>query len=318
MRRDVDAAMDQERPEKVRVRTLWLEKLRSYKSRYPNDSVPLYLTLSGAYGHDIQLLIRDGLIRLTEVGSIVTEDQGVAVAIESNSSAVLELQRRIPGLKILEQPFGSLIRSARLTIFPQGEHIKFCQARVVNLDLNEPVRFEDVDGELQFPPLQWIRKLCILHAETRLEWCLLLTLHGEALWESTETKAVAEFLSENFSREASFAAASRSMLGDELHGRIISGTIPAAKRLELLEQQKLLMVYVPKRIAYIAHEYGWRTETIHNLRYGGTEKRAPIVTWVIDFRWDARVSSQPEAIYRDSLKRVLAGAGYIAEDGTLS
>ena len=318
MRRNVDAAMDQERPEKRRVRTLWLEKLRSYKAKYPNDTVPLYLTLSGAKGHDIQLLIQEGLIRLTEVGAIVTQDQGIAVAIESNSNAVLELQRRIPGLKILDQPFDSFMRSTRLTVFPQGEHIRLCRARVINLDLNEPVLFEDVDGELQFPPLQWIRKLCILHAEIRLEWCLLLTLHGEVLWEAAETKAVAEFLSENFSREPSFAAASMTMLGSELHGRIVSGTIPAAKRLESVEQQKLLMAYVPKRIAHIAHEYGWRTETIHNLRYGGAEHRAPMVTWVIDFRWDARVSSKPEAIYRDSLKLVLAGVGYIAEDGTLS
>lgn|SRR6185312_5496008 len=318
MTRNVDAAMDEERPEKARVRTLWLEKLLAYKERYPDDAVPLYLTLSGAYGQDIKLLIKHGLIRVTEVGAITAQDQGVAVAIESNANAVLELQRRIPGLKILQQPFESLIRSTRLTVFPQGDQIRLCQARVVNLDLNEAVKFEDVDGELQFPPLQWIKKLCILHGEVRLEWCLLLTLHGEALWESAETKAVAEFLNENFMLEPNFASASEKVLGNKLHSRIVDGTIPAAKRLDTAEQQKLLMLYVPKRIARIAHEYGWRTETVHNLRYGGASRRAPMVTWVIDFRWDARVSRQPDAIYRDSLKRILVGAGYIAEDGTLS
>ncbi|MFL6234512.1 MAG: hypothetical protein ACJ76N_15380, partial [Thermoanaerobaculia bacterium] len=239
------------------MRTLWLEKLRSYKAKYPNDRVPLYLTLSGAYGHDIQLLIRHGLIRTTEVGGIVAEDQGLAIAIESNTNAVLELQRRLPGLKILLQPFDSIIRSTRLTVFPQGEHIRLCQARVVNLDLNQSVVFDNIDGELQFPPLQWIRKLCILHEETRLEWCLLLTLHGEAPWDSKETKAVAAFLNENFSREPQFASASAQVLGLELHNRIVSGTVPAAKRLKIEEQQKFLMVYVPKRIAHIAHYHGW-------------------------------------------------------------
>jgi hypothetical protein len=318
MSRDVDVAMDEERPEKTRVRSLWLEKLRSYRAEYPNDDVPLYLTLSGAEGRDVQLLIREGLIRLTEVGAIATSDQGVAVAIESNANAVWELQRRIPGLKILLQPFDNLIRSSRLTVFPQGEDVRYCQARVVNLDLNQPVKFEDVDGELIFPPLQWVRKLCILHAERRLEWCLLLTLHGEALWESAETKAVAAFLEENFSREPTFADAAMHVVGKDLYRRIVEGTLPAAKRLDLAEQQKILMLYVPKRIAQIAHEYGWRAETVHNLRYGGTTDRAPMVTWVIDFRWDGRVSSQPNAIYLDSLKLVLAGAGHIAEDGTLS
>lgn len=318
MTRAVDSAMDEERPEKIRVRSLWLEKLRSYRSTYPDDDVPLYLTLSGAHARDVQLLIREGLIRVTEVGAIATADQGVAVAIESNANAVWELQRRIPGLKIVEQPFENLIRSGRLTVFPQGDHVRLCQARVVNLDLNEPVRFDEVDGELVFPPLQWVRKLCILHAEKRLEWCLLLTLHGEALWESDETKSVALFLAENFSREATFAAAARHVLGDAIYERIVDGTLPAAKRLSVTEQQKLLMLYVPKRIAQIAHEYGWRSETIHNLRYGGAAERAPMVTWVIDLRWDGRVSSQPDAIYLDSLKLILAGAGHIAEDGTLS
>lgn len=318
MTRAVDSAMEEERPEKVRVRSLWLEKLRSYRAAYPHDDVPLYLTLSGAHARDVQLLIRDGLIKVTEVGAIETSDQGVAVAIESNANAVWELQRRIPGLKILEQPFENLIRSGRLTVFPQGEHVRLCQARVINLDLNEPVKFDDVDGELIFPPLQWVRKLCVLHVERRLEWCLLLTLHGEALWESAETKSIASFLGENFSREAAFAAASRHVLGEELYSRIVDGTIPAAKRLDVPEQQKLLMLYVPKRIAQIAHEYGWRAETVHNLRYGGTANRAPMVTWVIDFRWDGRVSSQPDAIYLDSVKLILAGAGHIAEDGTLS
>jgi hypothetical protein len=318
MSRGVDAAMDEERPEKQRVRSLWLQKLLSYRAAYPNDDVPLYLTLSGAHGRDVQLLIREGLIRLTEVGAILSSDQGVAVAIESNANAVWELQRRIPGLKILEQPFDSLIRSGRLTVFPQGEHVRFCQARVVNLDLNQPVTFEDVDGELVFPPLQWVRKLCILHAERRLEWCLLLTLHGEALWESPETKAVAAFLTENFMRERSFAEAAGRILGEDLFRRISDGSLPAAKRLAPAEQQKVLMLYVPKRIAHIAHEYGWRAETIHNLRYGGVAKRAPMVTWVIDFLWDNRVSSRPDAIYLDSLKSILAGAGHIGEDGTLS
>jgi hypothetical protein len=318
MTRSVDDAMRAERPEKARVRTLWMEKLVAYRSTYPNDKVPLYLTLSGAEGRDIDALIGAGIIRRTDVGGIASEDKYVAVAIESNLDAVLQLQRKFPGLKILPNGFDNLVRSGRLTKWPEGDDVKFCQARVVNLDLNIAVRFEDVNGELVFAPLQWIRKLCVLHAEQRIEWCLLLTLHGEAIWESQETHAIAEFLNENFSREPAFGNEAATFLGDDLFERIAKQTIAAAKRLSATEQQKLLMVYVPKKVAQIAHEHGWRTNTTSNLRYGGSSQRAPMVTWIIDFRWDARVSSQPDAIYRDSLKNVFSGVGKIAADGTLS
>jgi hypothetical protein len=318
MTRPVDTAMAAERPEKARVRHLWVRTLLKYRSAYPNDAVPLYLTLSGAEGRDIEALIAAGVVRKTQVGGIATEDQHIVVAIESNSDAVLQLQRKFPGLKILEQRFDNLLRSARLTAWPQGDDIKFCQARVVNLDLNTAVRFEDVDGELIFPPLQWIRKLCILHVEQRLDWCLLLTLHGEAAWESAETHSIADYLNENFEREPAFAVNASGFLGEELFGRIVTRTIPAAKRLSVDDQQKLLMVYVPKKLAHTAHEHGWRTDTVYNLRYGGSHRRAPMVTWIVEFRWDTRISSQPERIYRDSLKQVLAGVGKIAADGTLS
>jgi hypothetical protein len=141
--------MDEERPEKAIVRSFWLKTVLAYRATYPNDAVPLYLTLSGAEGRDIEALADAGVIRRTEVGGIVAEDQQLVVAIESNAAAVLQLDRKFPGMKILEQPFENLVRSTTLLSWPQGEHIRLCQARVINLDLNAPLRFENVDGELQ-------------------------------------------------------------------------------------------------------------------------------------------------------------------------
>lgn len=316
--RAVDRAMNDERPEKAIVRSLWLEKVQSYRANYPNDTVPLYLTLSGAEGRDIELLITTGVIRRTEVGGIVEEDQQLVVAIESNTTAVLRLQSKYPGLKILERSFQNLVHNTTLIAWPQGADIRLCQARVVNLDLNTALQFEQVDGELQFAPLQWIRKLCILHAEQRVEWSLLLTLHGEATWDSSETSLVTSFLTENFEREPAFAENAKKMLGDEKFSHIICGTTGAARNLPIPEQQKLLMLYVPKQIARVAHEFGWRVETLRNLRYGGSGSHAPMVTWIIDFRWDRRLSTRPDAIYRESLRLLLNGVGFIAEDGTIS
>jgi hypothetical protein len=160
--------------------------------------------------------------------------------------------------------------------------------------------------------------LSVLHAEERLEWSLLFTLHGEANWDSSETAAVAAFLKENFDREPAFASDARDLVGNEIFQAIVEGTVGSASTLAVFDQQELLMLYVPKKIAQIAHERGWRVETARNLRYGGSRQRAPMVTWIIDFKWDRRISSHPDAIYRDSLRLVLAKVGYIAEDGTIS
>jgi hypothetical protein len=318
MIRHVDAAMTAERPEKIYIRALWLETIRELRDAFPHDDVPLYLTLSGAEARDIQLLIDNGLIRLTETVAVRTEDEGIAVAIESNSDAAWRLQRKLPGLKILIQPFENLVRSGGMTVWPQGEHVRFCRARVINLDLNEPVKFVGSTPDLLFPPLQWVRKLTVLHADASLDWCLLLTLHGEAVWESAETKSVAEFLSENFGREPLFAEAAGELIGEELFEKISRQTIPAARRLRLEDQQKLLMLYVPKRLIQIALEHGFRAEVTHNLRYGGADHRAPMVSWIVKFHRDRRSATRPDALYRDGLKTILTGAGHIAEDGSLS
>ena len=97
--RPVDQAMNQERAEKLAIRALWLEEVKSIAEQYPDSEVPWYLTLSGAEGRDIKLLIDEGLISLTEVGSIVEKDQHKVVAVENNNESVLQLQKKVRRIK---------------------------------------------------------------------------------------------------------------------------------------------------------------------------------------------------------------------------
>src|SRR5262245_37762567 len=91
--RPVDQAMVEGRPAKQAMRNLWLDIAKECNQTTP-DTIPLYLTLSGAEGHDIQRLIDEGILELTETRSVATGHQSKVVAIEHNPLAVLHLQKK--------------------------------------------------------------------------------------------------------------------------------------------------------------------------------------------------------------------------------
>lgn len=309
--------MSDDRPEKRVIRRLWLETLVEFDEAYTDDSVPLYLTLSGAEGKDIALLAEHNLLRLTETGAVASEHRHRVVAIEHDSQAVIELQRRFPGLKILEYEVKNLVRSETLIRFPDGEHEKFCCARVVNLDLNQALSPTDDMEELTFPVLQWIAKLGQLHFTKKLDWCLCFTLHGDINWPIEISSAVQDFLAENFEMEPEFGEACRALLGNDLYDAIVATRAVDLAHLSTDQQQQILMIFVPKKIASLLCPQGWRVETQHNLRYGGGS-RAPMVTWIMNCVRDSRATRRPNLLYRESLRAALTGVGKIAEDGSIS
>jgi hypothetical protein len=279
---------------------------------------PLYLTLSGAGGRDIELMIQRRIIRQSEVGGIALEDMDKVVAVESHPDSVLALQKQFPGLKILQVPFHNLIRSTNPLRWPQGEDEKCCRAHVINLDLNEPLQSAETGGHITFPILQWIQKLAQIHAASpHTDWYLCLTLHGEIPWSREVGQDVQSFLAENCRLEPMFAKECQKLLGNDLFRRILESHDVALDQLEQASQQKVLMAFVPKKISQLVLVQGWRVITSRNIRYGGG-RRAPIVSWIFNFNWDTRVSSTPNIVYLECLKSVLAKRGYIAENGHLS
>jgi hypothetical protein len=310
--------MEEDRPEKRAVRELWTDLVTEVDSLGGPVPPPVYLTLSGASGKDIEILVARGLVHRTETGAIDAQDQHKFVAVESNSNAVLALQKKFPGLKILEVPFANLVRSASPTAWPDKQDKEFCRARVINLDLNDILGSADQEGQIVFPLLSLVRKLGQLHGlPPRLDWHLCLTLHGEIHWSEEVGLAMQEFLTENFDREPEFAAAAHELLGDTLFAQVTSRSLKDLRALKVSDQQKVLMVLVPKKIQQLVLDQGWRLVTPRNLRYGGTGGRAPMVTWILRFVWDSRTSGTPSAVYCDGLRGVLANVGQIAADGTV-
>ncbi len=180
--RPVDLAMDEDRPEKRLIRTLWVAEVRKVAAEYPNSDEPWYLTLGGTGGYDIQSIIEAGLISMTEVNSIAEDHQNKIVAVERRSRAIAALQAKFVGLRIKQVDFGTLVHGEGQFAWPQGEDMRLCRARIVNLDLNSPLQAHSED-EFVFPVLEWIRKLCQIHARPpHADWTLCLTLHAEVLW----------------------------------------------------------------------------------------------------------------------------------------
>lgn len=305
--------MADERPQKKAVRRLWLEAVRRFLDEAgKEESAPLLLTLPGGAALDIVMLLEHGIVRRTEVGGIAKTDQWKVVAIESSPDAVRRLQETFPGLKILQQPIENLLRGDGLTTWPTGEHKAYCRAHVVNLDLNSPLSHRSG----AFPIIDLIRKLAILHAYPPMNWVLLLTLHGEIVAENIIKDEMFDFLGENMRRDAVFAGSLASHLGE----RVISllQRRPAAHRLSVSDQQRLMMVFVPKKISSMVHQDGWSISTDWNLMYGeGELQQAPIVSWILSFRMDPRGRSTPDALYRESLRSILRRAQRVEPNGSI-
>ncbi|MBN1188220.1 MAG: hypothetical protein JXA46_00555 [Dehalococcoidales bacterium] len=298
------------------VRGLWVEEVKSIAKKNPDSEVPWYLTLSGAEGRDIQLIIDQGLIQLTEVNSISDVHQGKIVAVERNNQAILQLQKRFIGLRIKEVNFSELIRNDSNFTWPQGEDIKCCCAHIINLDLNTSLMARQENERIIFPVVEWIKKLCTIRTPKFKKWVLCLTLHAQIDWSDEISEYMSSFLSENIGREPVFANYCKRLFGEELYSYLSQGVQTDFKQFNRTDQQKLIMVIVPKMISRLVHNDGWQVHTQNNLCYG-SEGHAPMATWIFEFTWNEKFSATPDAIYRSALRDIFSAIGTITQQGEI-
>jgi hypothetical protein len=201
--------------------------------------------------------------------------------------------------------------------FPQGGHEDACRARVVNLDLNSILEATVEGGEIEFPVLNWVRKFSELHAKSpRRPWTLLLTLHGEVKWTGEVSAYVQEVLKDNFAANQAFSGGSKKTLGAALFSLIDSPTPCDFAQLKVKDQQKVLMLFVPKRIAQLVNNQHWNISTRNCLMYGGGQV-APMVTWVLEFDWDQKLARQPNQLYKVNVSGVPTNTGSIDTKGRI-
>lgn len=316
----VDIAMAEDRPEKGCMRELWMETVVEVDAHYAGDGPPLYLTLPGARGFEIDLLIARGVLETTETGAIAPEHQQKVIAIESRREAIAALAARYPGLKLLRESVQNVLKTSTPLQWPAGEALDACRARVINLDLNTSFDCVVSDGHLDFPLVRLVDKLAIIQAAQTPRpsvWHLMLTLDSRIQWTRAESRLIKEYLRANFDSEPAFAASARDALGDDLYEEILRDRGMMAAGLESAAQQALLMTLVPKALARVCANAGWRLETLRNLRYGDGAQRAAMVSWLFRANWDQQLSRNPEQGYRASLRTVHAHVGHIEANGRL-
>lgn len=314
----VNQAMDARRPDKQVIRHLWRDLVTEAEKKADGDDTPLYLTLPGALGLDIELLVEAGVIKLTENGSIAASDQWKIVAVERNGSSVLALKKRYTGLRVLNEDIANVLRSTGPFSWPDRKDFPICRARVVNLDLNAALRVEldTAVGHFIFPTLLLIKKFAQLHCTPPMQdWVMCVTVAAQIDWPVEASRQVQLFLAENFRAELGFAEASRGLLGDALYERILDAALLDFAALSVEQQQAVLMVFVPKKVVADTHAMGWKITTTANLRYGGQPGVASMATWVMRFERDTRAGSLPLTLYREGLTEALKRAGSVSAEG---
>ena len=311
-KRAVDRAMGANRKEKAWIRSLWARAAVDYGTRFADDL--LYLSLCGGDARDLELLVQRRVIELTETGAIAPTSAHRVAAVECDLTAVGALLRKFLGLKVYDRPFQSLVRGESQIRYPDGNDAEFCRARIINLDLNAPLQSVEGD-EITFPILVWIEKLGDMHRHRpRKDWCLCLTLHGEIHWKSDTCSMVQDFLAENFRSSEMFANTSEALLGEVLYEWICADVRLNFSTLSRDDQQKILMIFVPKKILQMTQSQGWKISTATNCRYG-RRGHAPMVSWIIHFQHDRRATTTPRALYVEDLDEILAGAGRVNSRG---
>lgn len=317
-KRPVDQAMLKDRPAKLTIRKLWIDKAREFNESFPNKNELLYLSLCGEEGREFKLLAKHGIIELTETGALAPEYLSRVAAIESHPQAVAKLAKCIHGLKIYEASLHDLLRGNKMTRFPKGDEEQAFKARVINLDLNGLLVSKE--DEAEFPFIIWIKKISLIQAteNPKREWALFLTFNGEIVWSKEVCSSIQSFLSENFNAVKEFSEKSELVLGHKLHERILSEKPMDFSGIPPEHQQKILNIFVPKKLSNALSDEGWKIETSHNLRYGGEKDgNAPMVTWIFDFKKDERSTSKPGELYHENLISITENIGKINVKGEI-
>ena len=264
-----------------------------------------------------RLLIKQGLLELTESGAVAADQQFRVVCIERDGMAVAELNRQFPGMKIVEGTVEDLLAWQSQFTWPSTRDRRLFRARVVNLDLDNALVARRAGELMVFPVIEVIRKLLELHATPRrLQWTLCLTLHGEIPWPGEVAESAQAFMRENLNRDVEFRAHAASALTQEFVERLLAASTIDFRDLHREEQQRFLMVFVPKKIAQVVQNLGWRLVTKHNFRYG-TPPNAPMAAWILEFIPAASLISTPDTGYREALRDIFSNFTQIASDGSL-
>jgi hypothetical protein len=309
-RRPIDSAMSRQGGVKARIRTLWANEVAAATGgSYLADDLtrePWYLTLPGAYGHDIEALMDAGLVGRTENNGIPTEDEWKVVAVEKHLPAVGDLLNRIPGLNVRDVPINSLLKGEGLGAWPKNEEKRYCRARVVNLDFDVSLHAKVTSSSSTFPVIDWITKFGHIHREhPPVDWTLCLTLNADLDAANAASRFIAETIHDNAATHSDFAETCNTLLGDEVVSNMATAASFSTATLTRVQCQYILMLLIPKLIAKEMTNQGWTVTVSLNGHYGIADGGAAMVTWIMRFKWQSGGSAQSQSAYRTAVESIV-------------
>lgn len=319
-KRSIDSAMNSKRPQKQSVRKLWLDEIKDLDKKYADSEYPLYLTLPGEEGYDIQMLIDQGLINLTENKKSISEKHlKKVIAVESNNGAILNLQKKFPGLRIEHQNIQNILKGSGLESWPNDEEKEIFCSHIVNLDFDGSIKYDYKNGAIIFKELEWIYKICLIRTNEGLKnWKLFLTFNANlSNWDVEVFDYIKNFIFDNIKHEKHFSDQCKELFGEKLFPVFNNEDNIEDYEFTHKESQKILMIFVPKFLSNKLHVNGWTLKTKINLYYGELPETAPMVTWIINFNYDESKLSTPKLIYKESILSIFDKVGYIDKSGEI-
>jgi hypothetical protein len=324
--RGIDNAMGQDREDKVAMRGFWMEEVSEAALDWePGSGRPIFLTLPGSEGKDIQAMVESGILSENEVEGIDQADWDKVVAVESDTQAVIKLQDLWPGLRIIQGRIEQLVAGSmdRHMAAARGKNVQptdtekdvdwALRAMVVNLDYNGGLRPRKIDGAFASAVIDAIVGIVELR-EGADPFTLLLTLNGDPKsWPKNATEVCRKVLLANGKECPEFRKLAQEHLGTRAGD--LDSKVDFTKYTGV-QAQEFLMLAVPKLIADAVRGSGWRAEVKRNIRYGGSNGRARMVALIVRFS-QAPDPEDADHLHRDNLVTVMNGKAVIASDGTV-
>jgi hypothetical protein len=309
----IDRAMSSDRPAKDSIRTWWVEEAKSRLPVARRLKVPVYFTLPGAAGRDIQALINEGLIRVNESGGILDEDAGLIVALENNMLAYGELKKRFPGLAVRHTSVEALLGN-QPDQYPTGLDKKLCRATIINLDFNSALQVA-TDGSVKAIVLA--EKFARIHEGSKdrpvVPWALCLTLNASFTGADVNVESQHSFLLDQVADSDELRVALQ-----EIAPWLLEHDYDLATEADTEKLQRALACLVPTLIARTVSQHGWRVAAKYLARYGhDAQDTASMVTFVLDMTWDEAARAQPNAAAKQTHGTLAQAMRAVGKDGTV-
>ncbi len=310
--RPIDQAMSNTRPAKDTIRRLWVEQANERSAEAKKLDIPLYFTLPGAAGLDVQALIDEELVRLNESGGIHDDDTNLIVALESDMRAYGQLKSRFPGLAVQNLRVEELL-GKHPDWYPTAKIKKLCRAAVVNLDFNGPLKVAD-DGSIK--SIMLVEKFARMHEGNvdRLvaPWALCITYRALIAGDPTRVHDQQAFLLDQVSHSEELKATIEAAAP-----WLLEADYDLSAENDEIRLQRSLGCLVPALIIRAVGHHGWRVTAAHIVRYGhDAQTTAAMVSFVFNMSWDEATVAQSNAAARQDHGTLLDAMVIVDADGS--